>query len=271
MKNQMIVLITDFGVGSIYTGLMKAVIHSIYHDAEIIDLTHNIQPQNIKQAAFLLKNSIAYFPEQTIFVIVVDPGVGSNRKSLIVKLEEKYFVFPDNGIISYVIGENSEGEAYELTNKDYFREKVSSTFHGRDIFAPVAAHLAGGVDIKKFGNRINLSDIVQIPPPLLNKESFNCWLGEIIYSDSFGNIITSLNTEDLGIENSDPDLKDNWRFEVSNQIVKGLKRNYSEANPGELLAYVGSFGYIEIGISNGNAAQALNAVSGNKIRAIKFS
>jgi S-adenosylmethionine hydrolase len=271
MKNPLIVLMTDFGVGGIYTGIMKAVIHSICREAEIIDLIHNIQPQNIKQAAFLLGNSISYFPEETIFVIVVDPGVGSSRKSLVIKSGKRYFVTPDNGLVSYVASQDSGGEVYELTNKEYFREKISSTFHGRDIFAPVAAHLASGIEIQKFGNKINLSDIIQIPPPLFHKESFNCWLGEIIYSDSFGNIITSLNSEDIGIDISDPTLNENWRFEVSNQIIKGLKRTYAEANPGELLAYIGSFGYIEMGISNGNAAQVLDASGGNKIRAIKFS
>ncbi|MCL5991781.1 MAG: SAM-dependent chlorinase/fluorinase [Bacteroidetes bacterium] len=274
MKNPLIVLLSDFGESDIYSGVVKGVISSICSNAHIIDLTHNILPQNIKQAAFLLKNTLQYFAPGTIFVCIVDPGVGSERKSIILKTSDKYFIAPDNGLLSYIISDD-EYEIYELSNSELFLKNISCTFHGRDVFAPVAAKLANGVDIKKSGNQIKLKDIVTIPPPLFQKEAIHTWLGEVIYYDSFGNIITSLEAKeiDAAFDNIQDDkiITEGWRFEIANHIIKGLKKTYSCAKAGELLAYIGSFGYIEFGIRNGNAAQTLNIKSGDKIRAIKFN
>ncbi|TAL68725.1 MAG: hypothetical protein EPN82_09650 [Bacteroidetes bacterium] len=274
MKNPLIVLLSDFGETDIYSGVVKGVINSICNDAHLVDLTHNILPQNIKQAAFILRNTVQYFAPETIFVCVVDPGVGSERKSIILKTAKRYFIAPDNGLLSYIICDD-ECEIYELNNSKYFLSDVSYTFHGRDVFAPVAAHLANGTEIKNFGKLIKLKDIVTIPPPLFQKEAVHTWLGEVIYYDSFGNIITSIQAKDIGASFDsvqDDTLKtEGWRFEISNHIIKGLKKTYSCAKPGELLAYSGSFGFIEIALRNGNAAQTLNIKSGDKIRAIKFN
>ena len=274
MKNPLIVLLSDFGESDIYSGVVKGVISSICSNAHIVDLTHNILPQNIKQAAFLLKNTLQYFAPETIFVCIVDPGVGSERKSIILKTSDKYFVGPDNGLLSYIISDKG-CEIYELSNSDYFLNDVSYTFHGRDVFSPAAAHLANGTDIQKLGKQIKLKDIVTIPPPLFQKEALHTWLGEVIYYDSFGNIITSLDAKEIGasFENIQDDkiITEGWRFEIAEHIIKGLKKTYSCAKAGELLAYIGSFGYIEIALRNGNAAQTLNIKSGDKIRAIKFN
>ncbi|MBI5325651.1 MAG: SAM-dependent chlorinase/fluorinase [Ignavibacteriae bacterium] len=274
MKNPLIVLLSDFGESDIYSGVVKGVINSVCNEAHLVDLTHDILPQNIKQAAFILRNTIQYFAPDTIFVCVVDPGVGSERKSLILKTSKKYFIAPDNGLLSYIICDD-ECEIYELNNSNYFLSDVSFTFHGRDVYAPVAAHLANGTDIINFGKKINLKDIITIPPPLFQKEALHTWLGEVVYYDSFGNIITSLQSKEIGaiFNNSEEDSfkSEGWRFEIENHIIKGLKKTYSCAKSGELLAYNGSFGFIEIGIRNGNAAQTLNIKSGDKIRAIKFN
>jgi S-adenosylmethionine hydrolase len=274
MKNPLIVLLSDFGESDIYSGVMKGVINSICNEAHIVDLTHRIMPQNIKQAAFILRNKIQYFASDTIFTCVVDPGVGSERKSIILKTANKYFIAPDNGLLSYIICDE-ECEIYELSNSKYFLGDVSYTFHGRDVFAPVAAHLANGTEIKNFGKQIKLKDIIIIPPPLFQKEALNTWLGEVVYYDSFGNIITSIEANEIGatFDNTQDNITsaEGWRFEIANHIIKGLKKTYSCAKAGELLAYNGSFGYIEIALRNGNASQTLNIKSGDKIRAIKFN
>ncbi len=261
-----IVLMTDFGDKDNYVGLIKGVILNIAPDANILDLTHNIQAQNIKQAAFILKNSVDYFPKDTIFVAVIDPGVGSSRKAIAVKTENYYFIAPDNGLLTYVLENQQSIEIIELANKKYHLQKVSNTFHGRDIFAPVSAHISNKVPLTDLGNKIKYQDIIKIDKPYFVQHDDNNYTGEIIYSDHFGNLITSLDAKIIGINDSN---KKDWTIEINHNKIKGISNSFADVNNNQLLAYIGSSDYIEIAIRNANALKSLNPIPNTKIKLYK--
>ena len=261
-----ITLTTDFGSKDAYVASMKGVILSINQKANIVDICHSIQPQNVLQAAFVFGTAYRYFPEGTIHVIVVDPGVGSQRKSVILKTPWAYFLAPDNGVLSYVIEElftgrildsisdsdtieikrlSSEVEAVAITNPEFWLEKVSTTFHGRDIFAPVAAGLSTGVPLYKFGDRIDHIHYLSITYPYLNASGR--LVGTVLHIDNFGNIITNIKAGDLKSHNIE--------IEIGNELIHGISRFYAEKSG--LAAIFGSNGYLEISLTNGNAADHL--------------
>jgi len=257
-----IVLMTDFGYKDNYVGLIKGVILNIAPDTNILDLTHNIQAQNIKQAAFILNNSMEYFPKDSIFLSVIDPGVGSERKAIAVKTENFYFVAPDNGILTYALEKEKIIEIAELTNPKYHLRKISNTFHGRDIFAPVSAYLSKGIAISNFGYSLDYYDITKIGKPYFLMQDNSHYSGEVIYIDNFGNLITSLKASEIGLDISN--LKD-WTVEIGKHKIKGISETFSEVNENQLLAYIGSFGYIEIALRNGNASEYLGINNNSKI------
>ena len=189
-KQSIITLITDFGLLDGYAGVMKGVIANINPSASVIDISHNIEPQNVFQAAYVLNSSYTYFPKGTIHVVVVDPGVGSGRKILCLKTEDYLFLAPDNGVLSFIVANEESPSIREVTNGKLFLPEVSNTFHGRDIFAPVAAHLSKGVSHKDLGKRTDKINEIDLPKPI--RSPAGAITAEIIYVDGFANLITNI-------------------------------------------------------------------------------
>jgi hypothetical protein len=249
-------LTTDFGRYDGYVGAMQGVILSICPAAIIVDISHNVPPQDIRTAAFVLYQAFSYYPPHTIHCVVVDPGVGSNRRAIAVRTSHGLFVGPDNGVFSLALaaGPVNVLEAVTLTNPDFQLPGVSATFHGRDIFAPAAAHLANGVPLSSLGPRaINLVRL-DFGSKLQAGES------QIIHIDHFGNLILSLTRHDI----DDPEQVS---FTVGPQVIKSLNTTFADVEEGQFLAYTGSSrDHIEIGIRNGNAAQALGLRVGDVVK-----
>ena len=271
--NAPIVLTTDFGLADPYAGVMKGVILGINPAATLIDLSHQIHPQNIRQAAFILGASYRLFPQGSIHVAVVDPGVGTGRRALLVETPTAYFLAPDNGLLSYVLRDylgESPGEqgrvslpanwqAYQLTNERYWLHPVSNTFHGRDIFAPVAAHLSLGVPAHELGEPV--SEVVWLPAPQLSEHDGTLH-GEVIYADHYGNLVTNVPAERIGDAAA-------TSVEIKGHRISGVSRTFQTDDGRDsetLLALLGSLGYLEIAVANGNAAQILDAGPGEPVR-----
>lgn len=244
----LITLLTDFGLQDSYVGVMKGVIFKINSQVEIIDITHFITPHCIEEAAFVLFTSYKYFPQNTVHVAVVDPGVGSERKIILAKTDHYFFLAPDNGLLSYVLEEEKEALLFNVTNNSYFLSDISSTFHGRDIFAPVAACLTRGVNLEQFGSK--LEQVVTLPS-LKPKKTASGWEGRIIHQDRFGNLTTNIK-EDLTTEK-------NFSLLVKGIEIRHLSRNYADSLEKELIMLWGSSGYLEIALKNSSAADFLQA------------
>lgn len=251
MNTRPIALLTDFGTRDYYVGAMKGVVLSINPAAVIVDLTHDVPPQDIREAAFTLRACYRDFPIGTIFVAVVDPGVGSGRRAIVVESEGYYFVAPDNGLLSLFFG--SECQAYDITEKRFFREAVSSTFHGRDIFAPVGAHLSLGVAPAEFGPEI--SDQIYLPDTLPRAIEGGI-AGAVINIDRFGNIVTNITPADLPPE---------FTVSINGRVIEKRCRYYAEAAEGEIFSIVGSAGFLEISVRNGSAASELSLKAGDAV------
>ncbi|MCX6012385.1 MAG: SAM-dependent chlorinase/fluorinase, partial [Chloroflexi bacterium] len=212
-----ITLTTDFGYDDSYIATIKGIILSINHSISVIDISHSIQPQNIKQGAFVLQSAAPYFPSGSIHVAIVDPGVGSERNLILVVTPEYFFIAPDNGLLSFII-KNTSYKVYNLINESYWHKPVSSTFHGRDIFAPVAAHLSLGVSPEELGNKIDdLVILDSLEPQIISDVQME---GEVIHIDYFGNLITNIAEEMLQNENV--------TIEINRQTINGLCLTYSE-------------------------------------------
>jgi S-adenosylmethionine hydrolase len=251
-----ITLTTDFGQQDGYVGAMKGVILSICPTATVIDLSHEIPPQNVPAAAFVLYQAFSYYPPHTVHCVVVDPGVGSKRRALAVRTNHGVFVGPDNGVFSLVLSSSRVNvfEAVTLTNSDYQLPAVSATFHGRDIFAPAAAHLARGVPPGKLGPpAINLVRLDFGP----TDENDVC---RVIHIDHFGNLILDITVHD--IENAEQAI-----FSVGQTVIRSLSYTFADVREGEFVAYAGSTrDHIEIAIRNGNAARELGVKLGDLVR-----
>lgn len=270
----LITLTTDFGTGDAYVASMKGVILSLNPQATIIDISHAIEPQNILQAAYIISTAHGYFPEGTIHVVVVDPTVGSQRKAIIMKTPRAFFLAPDNGILSYIVQElepvpgtdtdSATGlrqrqlpkgaEAIAATNQHYWRHPVSATFHGRDIFAPVAAHLSLGTSLREFGKKLDSLNVFPIPQSYLDPEGKLC--GRIIHIDHFGNLVTNIKDTDWPTEKV--------IIEIGGQKIQGLSQHYSQKEG--LAAIVDSSGYLEIALKDGSAAIFLGSKVGDRIK-----
>jgi len=256
-----IALLTDFGLKDHYVSQMKGVILSINENAKIIDITHEVEKYNVRAGAFILYLAAKFFPKGTIYVAVVDPGVGSERKPLLIDANGDFFIGPDNGLLMLAAKEKGITAVYQLLNTKYFRKEVSSTFHGRDIFAPVAAYLSLGIPSKEFGNQIN---DYESPSFIEAKIEKNKILSEILYIDSFGNIIT--NASPFHLESINLSLGDWIKLRVKNKTCKiKFSKSYFNVKKGELLALIGSHGFLELAINSGNAAKNLKAKPGDKI------
>jgi len=243
----MITLITDFGMSDAYAGVIKGVILSVNPDIAIVDLTHEIAPGNVDQAAFVLHTSCRYFPDGSVHVVVVDPGVGSGRQILAVCALNHLFVAPDNGVLKYIFHSDPGARIYSVTRTAFFLNPVSRTFHGRDIFAPVAAHLSIGVPPQDMGEPAVefIRGSVHLPEKKKNRI-----YGHIVYIDRFGNAISNI-PGDFTADWKEPEIH------VQNSVIRGLQTCYSDVPAGEPLALLGSNDTIEISVRNGNAAESL--------------
>ena len=262
MAQNIITLTTDFGTTDIFIGVMKGVILNINPDAKIIDITHDIEPQDVYAGAFLLSSAHRYFPPGTVHVGVIDPGVGSARRAIAVETERYYFVAPDNGLLSYTLHKEKVRRAVNLTNPKYFLPQISNTFHGRDIFAPVAAHISRGVSLNLFGEQI--TNIVQIPISTPDTSETQI-IGQIIYIDRFGNLITNISHQLFEVVKKGRD----FTISVKDRQIQRICRAYAESSVGELLGIFSSFGNLEIAINAGNAAETLGIRRGDSIK-IRF-
>lgn len=245
MKKPIITLLTDFGTHDPFVGTMKGVILSICPKAELVDLTHEVPPQAVTTGAFLLKSAISYFSKGTIHLAVVDPGVGSTRKPIVVKSQGQYFVGPDNGLFPAALKGQGIDAIIELTEKKYQLKNPSSTFHGRDIFAPAAAYLAKGIPLNKLGKKLSNLIWREIPKPF---KAASGWTGEVLWVDRFGNLITNFEKSHL----SKP-----FRLRIGKTVVLNLATHYAEAKKGSVIALLGSSGNLEISVNGGNASQKL--------------
>ncbi len=257
MNKRVITLITDFGDESGYVGVMKGVILTINPDCQIIDITHKISPQAIEEAAFLLNNSCSYFPELSIHVVVVDPGVGSERKLILVETDKHWFVGPDNGVFSFVFSMEGFKNVWEITNKSYFLPEVSYTFHGRDIFAPVAAHLSLGVPAGELGKELRKFVVLKDLEPKLKTGVIKA---KVIYIDHFGNLISNISKDLFGRFVADKPFK----ISVGGKMIQKLSLSYTDTGDGEFLALFGSSQWLEISVKNGNCQKELNVRKGTE-------
>lgn len=250
-----ITLTTDFGSKDPFVGIMKGVIYGINPDATIVDLTHSVPAQDVLAAALTLRHSLDYFPRGSIHVAVVDPGVGSSRKAILIEADGSLLVGPDNGIWSLALATRAIERIVHLSNKKFHRQPSSSTFHGRDIFAPVAAHLSLGVSADAFGE--SLKSFVEIELPSV-KTGENQMIGEIVYIDGFGNLFTNIRATDLGDKSA-------LEVQLGELTIGGIATNYAAVASGACIALVNSWGLLEIAANKSNAQQQTGAVIGDRV------
>ena len=255
-----ITLLTDFGTADYFVGVVKGAILTLNRQARVVDLTHDIAPQDIEAAAFTLLSAYKSFPKATVHVAVVDPGVGSARRGIVVAAANQFFVGPDNGIFSYIYDRESKFRIYELSNEEFFHETVSPTFHGRDIFAPVAAALSNGVKPAKLGPQVK--DPVKLAP-LTPKLVDSRILSRIIHVDRFGNCITNITSEVLTQEMIDAGA----HLLVKGKKITSFRSFFAEktGSRGGLFAFWGSAGFLEIAVFNRSAAKFLNVTRGESV------
>ncbi|NDJ15690.1 SAM hydrolase/SAM-dependent halogenase family protein [Myxacorys almedinensis] len=254
-------LLTDFGLSDGYVGVLKGTVAAIAPSLSIIDLTHQISPQDVDMARFQLMTAYPYFPPGTVHVAVVDPGVGSVRRAIAIECETGFLVGPDNGIFSGVLSQNPAVACVELTNSAYWRTPTPSpTFHGRDIFASVGAYLARGVQLRHVGAAIAIDSLVQLPIPTAIATP-TAVEGVVQAIDHFGNLITTVRGEQVADRT--------WSVECDRTRYPG-QRTYADADPGEVVGLVGSHGWVEIAVNRGNAQAHLGLVVGSPI-VIRFA
>lgn len=267
---------TDFGVADGYVGTMKGVMLDIAPGARLVDLSHDIAPQNVRQAAYVLYTAYPFFPPHTVHLVVVDPGVGSARRAIALRTPVGDFVGPDNGVFSYVMACENVEAIVELANPRYQLPDVSHTFHGRDIFAPAAAHLAAGVSIEELGPVV--SDPITFPAPRLEIAPDRI-VGEVLHADHFGNVITSIGR--LNWHEGELALQSPFRqtqsaesvcfpaqevtVSAAGREIAGVYSTYAMVERGQVLALVGSEGHLEIAVREGSAAQALGLKPGDEV------
>ncbi len=259
MPSPLITLTTDFGLRDPYVAEMKAVILSISPDITIVDITHAIEKFDIRMGAYVLASASSFFPKGTVHVAVVDPGVGTQRRPILIQTRHSFYIGPDNGLLVLAAQNQGVEHVYEIINRKFMLPRISHTFHGRDIFAPAAAHLANGTPTTEFGPEIH-----KIITPEFTKVTHrkNMLIGEILHIDGFGNIITNLTRKELEQLN----IKDVVHVALKNFELKlKLRKAYAEAKTREPLAIIGSHNFLEISINQGNAANKFKTKIGDKI------
>ena len=256
---QIVTFTSDFGVREYYVGAVKGAILSVCESARIVDISHQISPHELCEAAFTLASACPYYPPGSIHLAVVDPGVGSRRRSLAVATERDFFVGPDNGIFTLILEQQRVRQVVSLENERFFHTPVAPTFHGRDVFGPVAGWLARGTALLELGPSIDDWVRLDFPAP---ERSGQRLLGKVLQVDRFGNVITCFRPSDLeGLAGGDGEPL----FRLGNQRVTRVCRFYSEARPGELFALIGSSGYYELALAQDSAATRLGARPGTEV------
>ena len=257
MAQPIITLTTDFGLSDHFAGAMKGVILSIAPRARIVDITHAVTPFEVIEGAFTIAQAYRYFPEKTVHVVVVDPGVGSSRRPILAEAAGQFFVAPDNGVLFMVLEKESH-KVRAVTAERYFLKNPSSTFHGRDIFAPIAAHLANGVAPSRFGKLIQ--DYHRGFPTAPSRIGRRIWSGTVLKVDHFGNLITNLETHEF------PQL---WlrpfELSVGTRKITRIAKTFAEAEPGEPVLVPGSCGFLEVAVNQGSAARLLGCAAGSPV------
>ena len=257
-----ITLTTDFGMQDGFVGIMKGVIYGIAPQVKIVDISHAIKPQNIHEGALTLWRAAPFFPSGTIHICVVDPGVGTQRRPLAARVGEHYFVGPDNGLLTPLIQDAEENkkptEFVHLNNPRYWLPKISRTFHGRDIFAPVAAHLANGISLSELGTPFDDPVRMELSRP---EKTANGWIAHVTSIDVFGNLTTDLPISAL-------QGRTDLLFRLRDLEVNGITASYGHQQPGEVIAVIDSEDHLEIAVVNGNAAEQLGAKVGETVQVI---
>ena len=260
-----ITLLSDFGTADEYAGVMKGVILSICPSVSIVDITHQVDPQDIPQAAYLIPASYRFFPQGTVHLIVVDPGVGSQRDILAVNYRGHVFIAPDNGVLTLLMNREKSDTIVRVHNAQYFLKPVSASFHGRDIFAPVGAHIANGTELEELGTKIDIKDIVLL-------EDLNCRLsetgelvGKIISIDHFGNLVTNISQATLERFKDDARLKE-VVIRLGRSRIQGVSKSYDSVKTGSPVAIFGSRNLLEISLNQGDARTYFKARIGQTVR-----
>lgn len=258
MSRRIITFLTDFGNEGGYPAVMKGVVLKLNPNCRVMDITHHVSPQDVEEAAFVLTNCCSYFPDQTIHVVVVDPGVGSERKPILVETEQYWFVGPDNGVFSFVYSMDGFKKVWEITNRRYFLQPVSSTFHGRDIFSPVAAHLSLGVPAGRLGRELNEFVLLKGLQPKLREGVIKA---RIIQIDHFGNLISNVSKDLFGRFVGDQPFS----IVVGQTMIHKLAQSYADGRDGEVMALFGSSQWLEISVKNGNCQRELGMQRGAEL------
>ncbi|HTG01788.1 MAG TPA: SAM-dependent chlorinase/fluorinase [Nitrospirota bacterium] len=258
-----VTLITDFGSKDPFTGSIKGVILKINPQAQIVDISNEIAPQDVWEAAYVLKTAGSYFPKGTVHLAVVDPGVGSNRRPIIAVTESYYYVGPDNGLFSLIYRDAERLRVHHITSTHYFLPNPGSTFHGRDIFAPVAAWLAKGIPSGNFGEEITDYVKLNIPEPKVAGSTID---GHVVYVDRFGNLITNITFKQIQPLIGEEGSLGNAIVQIGGKEIKGLKNFYAESAPGVPGAIMNSSGALEIFMFKQNARAALSVKRGETVR-----
>lgn len=256
-------LLTDFGEKDNYVGVMKGVILNINPKVKLVDITHRISPGDCRQAAFLLYKTFSFFPKKTVFLVVVDPGVGSKRLALAVKTNNYYFIGPDNGVLSLAVESDGIKKIITLKNRKYFLKNISSTFHGRDIFAPVAGFISKGMSIDNLGEQIKTFKRLKLPSPEIKNKVLT---GEVIYIDHFGNLVTNIKKELFF------DFLKEKRFTayLNRKKICNLYNFYAEAKNNEPFLVEGGFLLLEVSLRNSSAKKYFKAKIGSKLKVVKL-
>lgn len=245
---------TDFGNTDGFVGVVKGVMLEIERDLCFVDISNEVPPGDIASGAWILGNSYRYFPAGTIHLAIVDPGVGSSRRGLIVRSHKHYFVAPDNGLLTNVLQQDGPVDCFWINKPTFWREDVSATFHGRDVFAPVAAHLAAGVDPAEIGDPVECESLIRLPEVPLEM-GHDTIRGAVVHIDHFGNLITNIPAAAL----------QSAKLCMIHKKEVPVGETYSTVSPGHALALPGSHGFVEIGVNNGRAHASLDARVGTKV------
>jgi S-adenosyl-L-methionine hydrolase (adenosine-forming) len=256
-----VTLTTDFGFNDHYVGTIKGVILDIVPDGQIVDICHSVQPFDVLDAALTIAQAYSYFPTGTVHLVVVDPGVGTSRRPIIASSDRHHFVGPDNGVMSLIYAREERMHVRHVTADHYYLQPISNTFHGRDIFAPIAAYLAKGVETEKFGEEI--SDFVRFNAPTAKAVDDHSLRGVVLKVDRFGNLVTNITERDAPfLFKEDPPA---FKITVGGYEVTEIKENYAQGAPKQVFGIIGSMGYLEIAANRGSAAQIVGAGKGSDV------
>ncbi len=263
-RTPIITLTTDFGLQDHFIGTMKGVILQQVPNAQIVDISHAVQPFDVFDGALTIAQAYSYFPSATVHVVVVDPGVGTARRPIVVSTEKYRFVAPDNGVLSMIYDREERIRVYNVTSEHYFLQPVSNTFHGRDIFAPIASFLAKGVESSNMGDEV--TDFVRFSAPRPKPVNSHTVRGVVMKVDRFGNLITNFTPQDVPalFQATPPSFK----IVVGKREISEIKSAYAEGAPGEVFGILGSMGYLEIAVNRGSAAKLMEAVKGTDVNVV---